>query len=110
MHPLAETAAETAEFAAVHGRFWEMHDLLYENQQMMSLELFIELTGALQLPKREYTLSIENRTYAERVRSDFLSGVHSGVNGTPTFYINGQRHNGSFDYEELAQALENIRR
>lgn len=105
-HPFAEVAAETAEFAADHGRFWEMHDLLYENQARMSVELMFELVQALKLPPKEFEEALERKSFFEKVRKDFLSGVRSGVNGTPTFFINGIRHNGSFQFDALKVALE----
>jgi protein-disulfide isomerase len=104
-HPHAELAAETAEFAAIHKRFWEAHDLLYENQDHLDLPFMIELAEGLKLPVSEYREALENRTFEAKVRTDFLGGVRSGVNGTPTFFINGQRHNGSFYYEDLAHAI-----
>lgn len=105
-HPHAELAAETAEFAAEHKKFWEMHDLLYENQTTLSLATMLELTKSLKLPVAELEKALESKKYQSKIRSDFLGGVNSGVNGTPTFYINGQRHNGSFEYEELVAAID----
>lgn len=108
VHPNAEVAAETAEFAAVHDRFWEMHDLLYENQQQFSLPLFLKIAESLELPQDELSEALENQTYAPKIRKDFLGGVRSGVNGTPTFFINGERHNGSFEFEDLVAAIEAV--
>ena len=106
MHPNAEMAAQTAEFAAAQGRFWEMHDSLYENQQMLGPPLFIALAQKLELSVEDLNLALTNGTYASRVKSDFMGGVRSGVNGTPTFFINGDRHDGAFRFDDLVVAIE----
>ncbi len=106
MHPNAESAAEVAEFASAHGKFWEMHDLLYENQRRLSGELYLELATRLGLGPADLRASIEKREFLPKVRADFSGGVRSGVNGTPTFFINGQRHDASFGYDVLAAAIE----
>ncbi|MBB5757152.1 protein-disulfide isomerase [Methylorubrum rhodinum] len=109
IHPLAEPAAETAEFAGAQGRFWEMHDAIYAHQDELSLPLLLRATRALGLPERDVEVALEAKTYAPRVAQDFLSGVRSGVNGTPTFFINGRRHDGPFDYQHLAAAIQSVR-
>ena len=110
IHPHAESAAETAEFAAAHGKFWEMHDLLFQNQSRLSLRLFEELSGDLDLSQADLLQALNRKDYEARVRADFAGGVRSGVNGTPTFFINGQRHNGSFEYQDLLAAFEAVPR
>jgi protein-disulfide isomerase len=106
MHPHAESAAETAEFAGSHGKFWEMHDLLFENQDRLKDSLLVELTAELQLAPARLQDALENRVFQPRVRADFAGGVRSGVNGTPTFFMNDQRHNGPFDFDSLVDAIE----
>lgn len=106
IHPTAEAAAEAAEFAGAHGKFWEMHDLLFENQERLGGELLLELAENLNLSSADLTTSIESGEYAKHVRADFSGGVRSGVNGTPTFFINGSRNNGPFNYEYLLEAIE----
>lgn len=105
-HPHAGIAAMTAEFAATHQKFWEMHDLLYENQNALDIPDLLNYAVALELSSADLQVAIENEIFADKIKTDFMSGVRSGVNGTPTFYINGYRHNGSFEYEELVAALE----
>lgn len=105
MHPHAEIAAEAAEFAGSRGHFWEMHDLIYENQEALSLELLFKLVEEVGLPRTDLKNTLENRTFETKIRNDFNGGVRSGVNGTPTFFINDLRYNGSFEYEELISAL-----
>jgi len=105
-HPNAESAAETAEWAASHRRFWEMHDALYENQTMLGLPLYLALANALQLPEVELSVALENRIFHPKVRADFMGGVRSGVNGTPTFFINGRRHDDSYDFAHFVAAID----
>jgi protein-disulfide isomerase len=105
-HPHAESAAETAEFAGAHGKFWEMHDLLFENQDRLSGDLYLDLAQQLQLAPEDLQRALEEGKFRARVRADFAGGVRSGVNGTPTFFINGQRHDGPFEYEDLMGAIE----
>jgi len=106
MHPHAEAAAETAEFAGAHGKFWEMHDLLFENQERLGGPLFLELAEKLELPGTALRQALEDEEFKTRVRGDFAGGAHSGVNRTPTFFINGQRHDRPFDFEFLVAAME----
>jgi len=105
MHPRAEAAAEVAEFAAAQGKFWEMHDKLYENQGRLGEALYLDLAARLKLSTTALRQALEQRTFEARVRADFQGGVRSGVNGTPTFFINGHRHDGSFDFEALVSAV-----
>lgn len=104
-HPHAESAAESAEFAGAHGKFWGMHDLLFENQDRLSGDLYLELAQELQLAPEDLRVALEKGKYRAKVRADFTGGVRSGVNGTPTFFINGQRHDGPFEYEDLVGAI-----
>jgi protein-disulfide isomerase len=106
IHPHAESAAEAAEFAGDHGKFWEMHDLLFENQERLSVPLYLGLAEKLSLPPEALQQALEEGKFTARVRADFSSGVRSGVNGTPTFFINGERHEGPFDYESLLLAIQ----
>ena len=106
IHANAQSAAETAEFAANEGKFWEMHDLLFENQERLGNDLYDELAAQLDLDVVRLQEALEKGAYTRRVRNDFTGGVRSGVNGTPTFFINGQRHNGPADFDHLVKAIE----
>jgi protein-disulfide isomerase len=109
-HPHAEHAAEAAEAAAAQGRFWEMHDHLYEHQRRLADADLHEYAGELGLDGAQFDRDLEMHVYEGRVRDDFMSGVRSGVNGTPTFYINGRRHDDSYDRDTLLAALEQAKR
>ena len=106
VHPHAESAAETAEFAGANGVFWEMHESLFENQDRMSVSFFFAVAEALGLSGVALQHALVTRTYAPKVRSDFLGGVRSGVNGTPCFFINSERHERSWAYEDLVESIE----
>ena len=106
MHPNAESAAETAEFAGAHKKFWEMHDALFENQDQLGGPLYLRLAQELGLPPQALREAVEKREFLSRVKSDFTGGVRSGVNGTPTFFINGKRHDASFEYADLVEAID----
>jgi protein-disulfide isomerase len=104
-HPRAEQAAEAAEAAATQGKFWEMHDLLYENQDRLGDDDLHANAEQLELDVDRFDRELGEHTHAERVHEDFMSGVRSGVNGTPTFYVNGMRHDGPYDLETLLSVL-----
>jgi protein-disulfide isomerase len=106
VHPNAEPAAESAEFAGAHGLFWEMHDGIYENQDRLSPPLLLALARALGLSELELRNALVSGKYAPKVKGDFLGGVRSGVNGTPSFFINGHQHKGTYAFEDLVQAIE----
>jgi len=105
-HPHAEQAAEAAEAAAAQGRFWEMHDLLYENQRRLGDQDLHAYAEQLGIDVGRFDKDLAEHVHAPRVREDFMSGVRSGVNGTPSFYVNGARHDDSYDFETLLAALE----
>ena len=98
-HPHARLAAQAAEAAAAQGRFWEMHDMLFEHQDALEAEDLIGYAKSLGLDTAQFTRDLEAGIYAKRVRDDFRNGVRSGVNGTPTFFVNGSRYEGSWANE-----------
>jgi protein-disulfide isomerase len=100
-HPHAERAAE----AAAQGRFWEMHDHLYEHQRHLEYSDLHAYAEQLGLDVARFDNELATNAHADRVREDLMSGVRSGVNGTPTFYINGTRHDSSYDISTLLAAL-----
>jgi protein-disulfide isomerase len=104
-HAHAEQAAEAAEAAGAQGRFWEMHDLLYENQKRLGDDDLRAYAQRIGLDLERFDKELAEHVHAPRVREDFMSGVRSGVNGTPTFFINGARYDGAYDVETLLAAL-----
>ena len=107
VHPHAQHAAEAAEAAGAQRKFWEMHDYLYEHQRELDdsrLSQYASTIGGVDIAR--FGDEMAKHVYAGRVREDFMSGIRSGVNGTPTFYINGVRYDDSWDEKTL---LEKIR-
>lgn len=104
-HPFALMAAQAAEAAALQNKFWEMHDLLYENQPLLGPELISELAIRLGLNKSKFVNDMESAAVLNKIEEDFKNGVRSGVNGTPCFFINENRYDGAPTYEELVGIL-----
>jgi protein-disulfide isomerase len=105
-HPHAEAAAEAAEAAGAQQRFWEMHDLLFEHQDSLEDQDLLAYAQAIPLDIVRFVAELGSGIHTPRVHEDFLSGVRSGVNGTPTFFMNGARYDGSRDVESMVGALE----
>jgi protein-disulfide isomerase len=106
IHPHARLAAEVAEAAGAQGKFWPMHELLLENQLPLSSSTLFALAARLQLDMARFTADISQHVYGDRVWSDLMGGVRSGVNATPTLFINGLRHDGPHDPATLGLAFE----
>jgi formate-nitrite transporter family protein len=105
-HPYALIAAETAEAAALQGKFWEMHDLLFEQQDSLTPDIIPVWAKKIGLDLDQFGNDIKQGVVTKRIKEDRQSGIRSGVNGTPTFYVNGTRYDGPNDYESLLEALE----
>jgi protein-disulfide isomerase len=105
MHPHARDAAQAAEAAGAQGSFWEMHDMLFENQDDLARENIAGYAKALGLDASRLIEEVSAGVYAKHVQEDFRSGVRSGVNGTPTFFIDGVRYDGPRDVESMVSAL-----
>jgi protein-disulfide isomerase len=108
MHPAAEPAAEFAEGAAAQQKFWEAHDAIFawsrrHGPASLGPEAFAAIAKSLHLDAAQLEAAVDNHEYLERIREDFNDGVRSGVNGTPSFFINGERFDGAAD--ELGEAL-----
>jgi protein-disulfide isomerase len=99
-HPHAQHAAEAAEAAGAQGKFWEMHDIIFEHQRALSDNALGRYAKSLGLDAERLAEDLRAGKYASRVRNDFRSGVRSGVNGTPTFFINGERYDGDWQDEQ----------
>ena len=106
VHPHAQHAAEAAEAAGAQGMFWEMHNMLFENQDALDDPSLREYALVLELDMERFDTEMMTHVYAQHVREDFMSGVRSGVNGTPTFYLNGVRYDGPWDGNGLLNTIE----
>src|SRR5690242_3669875 len=101
IHPHAQQAAEAAEAAGAQGRFWEMHDLLFEHQHALQFKALEAYAEELSLDIETFREDVKDRKYEDRVREDFRRGVANGVYGTPTLFVNGVRRNGDWSAESL---------
>jgi protein-disulfide isomerase len=99
-HPHARLAAQAAEAAGAQGRFWEMHDMLFEHQHALEPADILAYARSIGLDIARFEQDLEAGTYTKKVRDDFRNGVRSGVNGTPTFFVNGERYDGSWANQE----------
>jgi protein-disulfide isomerase len=106
VHPQAELAAEAAECAGEQGRFWEMHEVLLENQQHLKLPQIRGYAERLQLDMARFTAQLNDHVYLQRVREHLQSGRDSGVHATPTFFVNGRLQDVSFGLKSLRDAVE----
>jgi Na+/H+ antiporter NhaA len=109
VHPQAELAAEAAEAAAAQGHFWEMHDLLLDHQDKLRITDLLRYAEQLGLDQEKFHDELMAHVYADRVAEHIDSADQSGVSGTPTFFINGQRHYGAYDIVTLTSAIETAR-
>ncbi len=108
MHQYARAAALAAEAANLQGKFWEMHDAIYENQEDLNEDFLLELAEKLKLDIPKFKKDIDSTELADRVDSDFESGIVSGVNGTPSFYVNGNKFDGGAE-NLLELVKENVK-
>lgn len=106
IHHYAEQAAEAAEAAGAQGKFWQMHDLLYENQARQDMDALLAYGAMIGLEMEVYSEALVSRKFREKVRKDFMTGIESGVNGTPTFFINGIRYNGPVEQGAMVSAIK----
>lgn len=110
IHPAAHISALAAEAAGRQGRFWEMHDMIFEHQQNLNGHTLLDFAERLSLDIQQFSLDWKNEKIVEKVEKDFESGIRSGVNGTPTFFVNGEKlmtYDGS--YESLVEAINILR-
>lgn len=107
IHPLADYYAEVAEAAGTQNRFWEMHDYLLK-QQLSSNRALMQFATSLGIDSDRFEREIAEHIYVERIQADVQSGIASGVNGTPTLFINGERYDGLYNFESLQRALKTV--
>lgn len=106
VHPHAEFAAEAAEAAGAQGRYWAMHDWLFEHQTQLEPAYVTAATERMGLDVAAFAQVLSARAYFPKVQQDFMTGLRSGVNGTPTFFINGVRHDGAASLADLLGAVD----
>jgi protein-disulfide isomerase len=104
-HPDAPNAARAAEAAGRQDRFWEMHSLLFENQNALDSDSLVGYAESLDLDMKRWLLDMDSEAIEAKVEEDFKSGVRSGANGTPTFFVNGYRYDGDWSFEPFLEAV-----
>ena len=105
VHPQAFLAAQAAEAAGAQGQFWQMHERLFANQDALDAPDLVVHAARLGLDTERFSADLLGARYADRVRRNVQSGVRSGVNGTPTFFVDGLRYDGSWDLDSLLMVL-----
>ncbi|GCE31783.1 hypothetical protein KDA_72670 [Dictyobacter alpinus] len=108
IHPHALQAAEAAEAAAAQDKFWEMHDYIFHHQHTLEDADLARFADAVGLSQEQYQQDMHEHRYRDRIRDDEENGIRSGVEGTPTFFINGVRYDGSWEQEALLAALTQV--
>ncbi|MGD0055754.1 MAG: thioredoxin domain-containing protein [Acidimicrobiales bacterium] len=108
VHPYAERAAEAAEAVALQGKFWPMHDLLFENQEDLEEHSLLRYAHEAGADSAEVASVLASGTTRRRINNDIESAVRSGVNGTPTFFVNAERYDGSWAYEPFYDFLKDV--
>jgi protein-disulfide isomerase len=106
VHPHALRAAEVAECAGAQGKFWPMHDLLFDRQQSLKLPQLYDYARILDLDMARFTAELDDEIYLQRVREHQRSGNASGVRATPTFFVNGRIQDVSYGLGGLFGAVE----
>lgn len=105
LHPDALRAAETAEWAGLSHRFWPMHDYLFEHQTQLSSTALLAAASSLRLERHQLEVAWHDHALRHRVGEDVASGTACGVRGTPTFFLNGELYEGSWDGDTLGEAV-----
>jgi protein-disulfide isomerase len=108
MHPDALRAAEAAEAAGVQGKFWPMQDLLFQNQEELERENLVSYAKKLGLDVHQFQAELKAHTHRARIRRDLQSGNASGVDGTPSFFLNGMAYPGPIDLKSMISDIEEI--
>ena len=106
MHPHALAAAYVAEASELQQKFWPLHDLIFEHQEHLSDHHLLNYANTAGVDLKKLGIDIRSAPIVDKVEKDMIGGARSGVNGTPTFFINGKRHDGYYEYEALKEALE----
>jgi protein-disulfide isomerase len=106
IHPDAFNAAVSAEAAGLQQKFWAMHDIIFENQQELDFESLFLYAKTIGLDLERFKNDIQKNTLISKVEHDFESGIRSGVNGTPSFFINGKKYNGDWEEHAFSQYLK----
>jgi len=106
IHPEAQKAAEAANCAGDQGKFWEMHDLLFEEQQKLALEDLKDKATRLGLDTAKFGQCLDSNQHAQTVVTDMNEAIAAGVDGTPAFFVNGRFLSGAVPFEKMAELID----
>ncbi len=106
IHPMAKIASVATEAAGLQGKFWEMHDIVFENQRRLYKRALLEYAQTIDLQLERFEFDLDNAELAKKVEADFESGLRSGVNATPTFFVNGEKFTGNWSDDEFVIFIE----
>lgn len=109
-HAHSLDAALAAEAAAHQSQFWKMHDILYEHQNQLDSNHLYSYAKSLNLDMNRFEKDIKKSQTIEHIREDMEAGEESGVDGTPSFYINGRKYHGASDYDEMKEYIDGLMR
>ncbi len=108
VHPNANNAALAAQAASMQGKFWEMHHLLYINSDKLEWEGLVAMADTIGLNLQQFEADIQNGKLQDKIDDDLESGLRSGVNGTPSFFVNGEKYSGDWAYEDFLMYLKEL--
>jgi protein-disulfide isomerase len=106
IHPEATKAAVATEAAALQGKYWEMHDIIFENQDQLDNDSLLDYARELGLGIAQFKKDMEDAALLKKVEADFESGIRSGVNATPTFFINGEKYNNGWEGDRILEYMK----
>jgi protein-disulfide isomerase len=107
IHSHAMSAAVASEAAARQGKFWPMHDMLFENQKELHLSALNAYAGYIGMDVFQFGIDMDDERLQIKIKEDYESGLRSGVDGTPTFFINGEKYFGRWDEHSLSSFIKN---
>ena len=108
MHPNAYPAAQVAEAAGLQHKFWPVHDIIFENQQSLSISRLLKYAEKAGVNIEQLVVQMNAQKIVDKIEMDMEGGARSGVNGTPTFFINGKRYDGDYDFESMKSFLSSL--
>jgi protein-disulfide isomerase len=108
IHQNAFAAAVSSEVAADFDKFWQMHDILFENQNALDDEDLVSYAKRIGLDEKVFVAKFSDSKYEEKIEEDMESGLRSGVNGTPSFYINGKKYDGDYTANAIVEYIRSL--
>lgn len=108
IHPHARLAAIAAEAAGLQHKYWEMYNVIFQNQKRIHQSALVEYAAQIGLDVERFKADMEQEALADKVEGHFYGGMRSGVNATPTFFINGEQYTGSWELEDILGCIRQL--